>query len=75
MLVISPAKKKELQFRICNHGEQHVSLHTAREGEPFHRRETEVGRAIINSPGLFTGQVVGRREKVCQLGPALEEGH
>ena len=38
---------RELQFEVCNHG-KHASPCTAREGECFHRKEKEVGRAIKN---------------------------
>ena len=47
---------KELQFRVCNHGEDHASSHVARAGELFHREEKEVGRAIVNEEFmLFIG--------------------
>ena len=39
---------RELQFRVCNHGEAHSSAHTAREEELFYREEKEVGRATVN---------------------------
>ena len=38
---------RELQFEVCNHS-KHASPCAAREGECFHRKEKEAGRAIKN---------------------------
>lgn len=41
---------RELQSRVCSHGEPHASPCTARENveECFHRKEKEIVRAIVN---------------------------
>ena len=38
---------RELQFRVCSHGEPCTSPHTAREGEHFYKGKKEVGRALF----------------------------
>lgn len=51
---ISPAKmglfgiSRELQFRVCKHGEAYTNPHTTREEEHFYRWAKEVGRALVN---------------------------
>lgn len=43
------AISRELQFRVCNHGDLCASPPKAREGEHVHREEKEVGRTGINT--------------------------
>ena len=43
---------RELQFRVCSHGEPCTSPHTAREGEHFYKGKKEVGRALVNKQAL-----------------------
>ena len=58
MSYISPGKMglfgicKELQFKVCKHGEPLTSPCTAWEGECFLKREEEVGRTIVNQESL-----------------------
>ena len=56
--VISPTKmdlfriSKELQFRVCKHGEPCASPRIAREEKLYYRRKEEVGKAIVNKESI-----------------------
>lgn len=60
LLDISPATlhlfgiRRELQFRVCNHGEPSPSLCTEREREGFCTGKKEVGKAVVNKVHGFS---------------------
>lgn len=46
--------RRELQFRVCNHGEPSPSLCTEREREGFCTGKKEVGKAVVNKVHGFS---------------------
>ena len=74
LLDISPTKmglfrtSRELQFKVCNHGEPYASPHMTREGEGFYRGKKEGGRDLVNRVhGFLLAESLPGRKKTFFL--------
>lgn len=58
---------RELQFRVCIHGQPHANSYIEREGALFYRREEEVRRVLVSKESVVSHWLSLTRKGVLLL--------